>query len=401
MLFTALAVVGYGFQVITGRKKIIIPPGFLFLLIFIGGTTISSLFVHDLRMTFGVYVRDVLQWLLFFLAIQMVSNRQNLKHLVDALLAQALVVISWGIITGLQINYLGIYKSKLLFWRQFQKNEYATYLAFILVLSLATISVSLGKKAKLRKYIAFVLILLVPIAWMFTYSRSGFLGIISALFFFLVLDRGKKILRLLLRWGPIIVFIALVLIFAFSSEARDLAIDGVMSLITPLSASSEALNSNVEKRIELLSTALEIIIEHPISGIDYSQWLEYAPLESTHYDAQLGETVVVGLTVHNRYLSIAVKSGLISLAGYLGFLFVVFRSGVRARRYAENWLRIYINVFLAAFAGYQIALLFLPVFLWEWPILGILLGLVNIAGLENKDNSVKKIRFKLLGMRND
>ena len=398
MLFTALAVAGYGLQVIIGRKKIIIPPGFLFLLIFMGGTTVSSLFVHDLRMTFGVYVRDVLQWLIFFLLFQMVSNRQDLKRLVDALLAQAVVVVSWGIITGLQINYLGIYKSRLLFWQQFQKNEYATYLAFVLVLSLATISVSLGKKVKLRKYVAFALILLVPIAWMFTYSRSGFLGIISALVFFLALDRGKKIVSLLFRRGPIIVLVVLVLLLAFSSEARDLAVDGVLSLINPLDASSEALNTNVERRIELLLTALEIVAKHPISGIDYSQWLEYAPLESGHFDPQLGEMVVVGLSVHNRYLSIAVQSGLIALFGYLGFLFVVFRAGLRARRYAKHWLRTYINALLAAFAGYQIAVLFLPVFLWEWPILGILLALVKIADLNAKDDAMKKVRFKSIGV---
>lgn len=401
MLFTALAAMGYGFQVILGRKKIIIPPGFVFLLIFIGGTTVSSPLFQEPQMTLGVYVRDILQWILFFLAIQIISNRQALKRLVDALLAQAVVIISWGIITGVQINYLGTYKMKLLFWRQFQKNEYATYLSFILVLALAVISVSLGKKIKLRKYTAFTLIVLIPIAWMFTYSRSGFVGIISAAFVFLVLDRGKKILRLLLQWGPIVALIAFIIILALSSEARDLAIDGVLSLLNPLGASSEALNSNVAKRLELMSTALKIIVNHPLFGIDYSQWLKYSPFTSGHFDPQLGKKVSVGQGVHNRYLSIAVQNGLITLFGYLAFLFTTFQAGLRARRYAKHWLRTYINAFLAAFVGYQLAVLFLPEFLWEWPILGILLGLINIAGLEAKKITIKKARFKLVRFGSD
>ena len=43
-------------------------------------------------------------------------------------------------------------------------------------------------------------------------------------------------------------------------------------------------------------------------------------------------------------------------------------------------------------------MLFLPVFLWEWPILGILLALVKIADLNAKDDAMKKVRFKSIGV---
>jgi len=394
MLFTTLAVFGYFLQVLFGQKKIIIPPGFLFFSIFAFGTTITFLIVQDLQMTLGVLVRTILQWIIFFLLVQIIQNRQTAKRFVDILLIQAVVVVSWGIITGLQMNYFGWNKNVLLFWNQLQKNEYATYLGFVLVLSLAVISKTAGKNGGLRKITALILVLLIPLAWIFTYSRSGLLGIIAAFVCFMILDRGKKIIQLMARWLPIVCLVLLIVLIAFSFEAKDLALDGLLSIIQPDNARFERNVTNIQSRIALMEVALKIIVEHPLKGIDSSQWLTYAPLESGYLDPQLGERVVVGVQVHNRYLSIAVQNGLITLAGYLGLLFVIFSASIKARRYADPWLRTYINALLAAFIGYQVALLFIPEYLWEWPILGILLGLVNIAGHSTQEERVKKVQFR-------
>ncbi|MCK5346134.1 MAG: O-antigen ligase family protein, partial [Candidatus Heimdallarchaeota archaeon] len=326
--------------------------------------------------------------------MQFIHNRQTVKRIVDIFLIQAVVVVSWGIITGLQMNYFGWNKTSLLFWNQLQKNEFAAYLGFVLVLSLAVISKTEGKNVPLRKITAFMLIFLVPFAWIFTYSRSGLLGIMAAFSIFIVLDQGKKLTRLMIRWLPFICLVFLIVLVAFSFEAKDLAWDGLLSIIQPANARFERNVANIQSRIDLMEVALDIIVTHPLRGIDYSQWLTYAPLESGYLDPQLGERVVVGVVVHNRYLSIAVKSGLITLFAYLGLLIVVFKVALKARRYADPWLRTYINALLAAVIGYQISLLFIPEYLWEWPILGILLGLIHVSGIEGKTGQRGKTLFK-------
>jgi hypothetical protein len=303
--------------------------------------------------------------------------------MVKALFFQAVVVIGWGLVTGLQMNYFGIHKTRLLFWNQLQKNEYAAYLGFVLVFSLAAISVWKGGRSFPWRKIALGLVVIVPVAWMFTFSRSGFVGIILSLFVFLILDGRKKILSLILRWGPIIIFVVLLLFLVFSSEARDLALDGLISIVNPEQAKFERHVTNIEKRIDLLSVGLEIVRKYPLTGIDISQWLAYSPLASGHFDPQLGKRVIVGLGVHNRFLSIAVQSGLITLAGYVGFLAVVLIRGYRLRPFAGDRYYPFLNALLASLAGFQAAMLFIPEYLWEWTILGLLLALMNLIERES------------------
>lgn len=382
MLFTTLAVIGYGARFLSGQEKIILPPGLLFLSVFFLGITYSSLFVKDIYMTLGGYARDVLQWIQFFLLIQMVENKKKFHKLINVLLIQAYIVIPWGIVTGIQINYLGIDKNKLLFWNQLQKNEYAVYLGFVLVLAIAIMNYTFQRRSLLTKILASLLILSVPIAWMFTYSRSGFLAIIVSFFVYIILDRGKKMLRNMVRWGPVVILVVILMFIALSSEARALALDGLLSLISPFNVRFERHTANIIKRIDLITNALKVIKTHPLTGVDYSQWLSYSPLEAGRYDPQLGERVVTGQSVHNRFLSTAVQAGLITLAAYVGFVLVMVMRAMEVRQFTNHWQRVYLNAMLASLIGFQVALLFLPVFLWEWPIMGVLLGLLRIIASE-------------------
>ena len=138
MLFTVLAVGGYGFQILTGERRLIKPVGYIFLLLFIGITTLSLLIVQDFRAAIGVYARTVLQWALFFLLVQVLVDQKSASRLIRILLIQAVIVVGWGIISGVQLNYFGVIERESFFWTQFQKNDFATYLAVVLTLALAT-----------------------------------------------------------------------------------------------------------------------------------------------------------------------------------------------------------------------------------------------------------------------
>ena len=73
MVFTSLAAVGYGFQILTRKRRFIRPTGLGFLLLFIAVTTVSLLIVADFRVAIGVYMRTGLNWLLLFLIVQTIQ----------------------------------------------------------------------------------------------------------------------------------------------------------------------------------------------------------------------------------------------------------------------------------------------------------------------------------------
>lgn len=400
MLFTALAAVGYLYQLMIGKRNLILPPALFYLTIFWIGTSLSYLLVAEIRMTLGIFARTVLGWVVFFLMIQFLTTRRALQGMLDALLVQAGVVISWGILTGIRMNYFGVPKHRLFFWNQVQKNDYAIYLSFVLVLALAVIASLRGQRKSLRKTTAFFLVLAVPVAWLFTYSRSGFLAIFSAGLAFLILDQRKKLLRLLVRWGLPLFLVVVIFFLAFSSEARDLAVDGFRAMINPEAARFERNVSNIQKRIDLLRVGLEVVSQHPLTGVDYSQWLQYSPQEAGHFDPQLGERIIVGQSVHNRFLSIAVRSGLVTLFGYLGFVITAFGLGYRLRKGAGNWYYTHVNALLAALIGFQIGLFFIPSFVWEWVIFGLLFAFLNLLERDPEVASAQPGRFRYFRFQN-
>lgn len=378
MLFVFLALLGFLFQVLSGRRSLILPPGLPYLGIFFLGQTINFLWVEEIGITFGIFVRDALQWVVFFLVFQLFSKPHQLVKFFNMLYLQALIVVTWGIITGIQMNYLGINKNQLLFWNTLQKNEYATYLGFVLLLSIGAIIC--GRKygdyplMRFTRYMGVILILMIPMAWMFTYSRSGFLGILTSLFFLVVLDRKKEVSRLFLRWAFVILLVILIIFLTLDNDARDLAVNGILSIINPSNSRFESQRANITKRVQLLVSGLSIISKYPLSGVDYSQWLQYSPLESGVFDYQLGQRISVGVGVHNRLLSIAVQSGLITLFGYLVFQVKAIHTAYQFRKFSGGWKYTYTNILLASVIGFQVALLFLPDYLWEWTIMGLLMA---------------------------
>ena len=100
-------------------------------------------------------------------------------------------------------------------------------------------------------------------------------------------------------------------------------------------------------------------------------------LKMLRYEVQLGKYVETGFSIHNRYLGIAANSGLIALLFYLLFLMVTLFRGVKLNFSSKNpYLKIYLAASLAALVGIQLSLQLTPTILWEWPILGLVAGLI-------------------------
>ena len=380
MLFTIFAFIGYGFQILTGRRHYIKPVGYVFLLLFIVTTTVSLLVVQDFRVAIGLYARTVFQWIVFFLLVQLLIDQKSVSRLVRVLLIQAVIVVAWGIISGVQMNYFGVIEIDSFFWTQYQKNDFATYLAVILTLALATLIV---KAKRIDKILALILIPMVPIAWMFTFSRGGFLSIIVSLSVFIILIRSRVKLKRLSFWIVLFIVLGVAGIAMLPSNARILAIDGLTSILNPERANIERNQRTVAIRLVLAETALEVIAKNPVLGVGFNQWEFYSPLKTLRYEPQLGEYVETGVSVHNRYLGIAANSGLLALMFYLIFLMILFLHGVKLIFSSGNqYLKVYLAASLAALIGIQISLQLTPTIIWEWPIFGLVAGLINTIELE-------------------
>lgn len=393
MVFVTLAVVGYGLQIILGKRQFVLPVGFLFLLIFIGFTTFSLLVVQDFRAAIGVYFRTVLDWALFFVIVQMIVSRKRMQQLIYALLLQAVVVVSWGILAGIQLERLNVPRNTLFFWRQFQKNDFAAYLAIVIVIALATILVS---KIRWEKLFSLYLLIMAPLAWVFTFSRGGFLAIVISVGVFIALERRKRILQRLFIMLFIVGLFSLTTVTLAPSSTRDLALDGLISIVSGESTAQRHTDT-IEFRFALAEYATGIIAEKPILGVGFNQWQFYSPVKTRIYEAQTGQFREVGFSIHNRFLLIAANSGIIALVGYIGYLIFVILLGVRSRRYANQWTKTYLNAFISSIIGIQVALLFAPFVVWEWPTLGILAGLINLVEIETKGtlSLMQRIQLKL------
>lgn len=388
MIFTALSLLGFGIQISMGKRQLVLPSSLWFLLLFMAFTTLSLLYTQNFRLAFGSYVRTLLDWIMMFLIVQMLIDMKKVHKLMAALLIQALVMATWGAIAGINLEISNVQRRALFFWQQYQKNDFAAYLGLVLILALATITLA---RTRRNKGIGLILLPLVPIGWIFTFSRGGFLAIVVSLFIFLSLERNKKL------WQQSIVAIFLLGIFSggfltfSSSQARDLAVDGLISLVTGESE-AERHTHTIDVRLELVEAALEVIADYPILGVGFNQWQLYSPITTRVYEPQINEFREKGFDIHNRYLGIAANSGLIALMGYVGFIATVLIIAINQRLTAHAALRTYINVFIAATVGMQVALLFAPEVLWEWPVIGILLGLINVRRREYDTRSVPRLR---------
>jgi hypothetical protein len=229
MTFTVLATIGFIVQVLTRKRRLILPVGLWFLLLFLSFTTISLLIVQDFRIAIGTYARALLDWMVFFSLVQMLTNHRRVQQIINALLIQALVVVGWGIFAGIQLELSGFVFRSIFFWQQFPKNDFAAYLGIVLVLALATFILA---KVWYKKLFPLFLLLAVPIGWMFTFSRGGFLAILVCLIIFLVLERNKQILQRSFITIIIVGLLGLGFVTFSPSNAKNLAVDGLQSIVT-------------------------------------------------------------------------------------------------------------------------------------------------------------------------
>jgi O-antigen ligase len=294
---------------------------------------------------------------------------------------QAVVLIRWGIADAVQSMLSGLpltsYSS--FFWNQFRKNDFAVYLMFISLLSLVIL---LRGDNRREKFLAVFLLILIPAAWFITRSRSGVLALTMGILIFLVLVRNGKLLKLLFSFS----IIAVISFAIFPSEERDLALDGLRAIVNPENVVAERNLETISLRFELMEAGWQVFADQPLLGVGFNQWQFYSPISNYRRDPRTSELILKPLEIHNQHLQIATNNGLFALMGYLGFVTIILISGMRARPKARGMIRSLLHALIAILLVEQITLMVMTGFLWEWPIFGIFIGLINVAKIEKRQS---------------
>ncbi len=88
----------------------------------------------------------------------------------------------------------------------------------------------------------------------------------------------------------------------------------------------------IEQRIFLQLAGLMMFLDHPILGVGPGGYAD----NLDRYGAQLPQLTDYLATPHNAYIQFAAETGILGLAAYLAFLFVMLRVAVRAARSAKD-----------------------------------------------------------------
>jgi len=187
------------------------------------------------------------------------------------------------------------------------------------------------------KILAFIVIIITPIAIFFTYTRAVWIGLILSLFvLFLFYPRGKKIFGSLLAI-LIVVFVLIQTILVSKTEG---------------SAKDVVERDTIYVRLSMAKTGMKMFLDKPILGVGYSQ----ASKDFPRYFKTLGTSWVPdrGFLIHNTFVNILVELGVVGFVPFVLILTYLIRDAiVLYRKSLEN--RDIAIIFLAACAAFIFA----------------------------------------------
>jgi putative inorganic carbon (HCO3(-)) transporter len=196
-------------------------------------------------------------------------------------------------------------------------NSLSTYLLFNLSLILALL---ISIKEKMYKLILVLLMLLLQVCLMLTFSRGSWIGFLFALILMLFLS--PKVNKL------VTVFIIFILVMLFVPGIRERA----LFIFSPQGDTD---------RFVIWKGTFRMIKEHPLLGLGLGTYMDY-----------FMQYVRKGFIqyAHNSYLQIWAETGIFALLSFILFIGSIFYKGINAFRKTESD---YILLgFLCAFFGF-------------------------------------------------
>jgi putative inorganic carbon (HCO3(-)) transporter len=276
--------------------------------------------------------------LLYYLVSHNVKSFEQIKRLVGALLASAVIVSLYGFyqyILGVDANsfeWVDAQQFPDLKVRVFSTMQNPNLLAGFLVTIIA-IAIGLGLQltAGDQKLSMLALVLVLGGCLVLTYSRGAWVSLAVVIGAYGILY-DRRILWLLLV-GP-----AVMLCFSEVSSR-------IVSIFHPTDTSSTL-------RLALWHSTLAMIGDNPLSGIGWgAYWLVYP-----QYDFFINDESTVIFHAHNMYLHLAAETGLPGLGAFVAFMYCHAHTAARLLRESHPaWVHGLLTGLVAAILGLAVS----------------------------------------------
>lgn len=243
--------------------------------------------------------------LLYYLVINNVHSRLQLKRLVWGLLSSALIVALYGFyqyIFGVDISAFQWVDGEQfpdLKIRVFSTMQNPNLLAGFLVTIMA-VAGGLGLKADYlpAKVVLLSIVVILGVCLIFTFSRGAWLSVLAIIGLYgLIYDRRMLWLLLIL---PVVMLVG-----------HDAVLERLCSILNPTDTSSTL-------RLALWESTIAMIADKPFFGIGWgAYWLVYP-----EYDFFVQDAAVKIFHAHNMYLHIAAEIG---IPGFITFMAIMWK----------------------------------------------------------------------------
>lgn len=355
----ALAVVllaaGLATILLSGRRYVNFPRLGLLLLIFLVALLLSTLTSIDQQVSlFGFYGRfhgGLFSWIAYaiiFFSLSFLPAKSYL-NLVRVALFSALLVSIWGILEhyGIDASYWVENVRARVFSTLGQPNWLAAYLAMIIPWGLSFYLLA-KKRLFLLGWAALILACFTAI--IFTYSRGGVLGLVTALAAFLLLLGWNNLKRYLRQLLGIAVGMAILTVAFASPVSPQISGDIPYRTVSKVELADETGNI----RLIVWQGAVEIFKHYPIFGSGVETFGEsyygYRPVEMN----KTSEWDFLFNKAHNEYLNYLATTGVVGTGAYLILILAFFWLGWRQIKKLANPERIFLAAALSSTAGYLV-----------------------------------------------
>lgn len=333
-----------------------------------------------------IEARRLMYYLIFFVVTNLIRTRLQLIRLVRGMLSIGLLVAGTAIIQG------GLGGSVSLIDESFLRGGRLVSLKFhpglpavYIVLVVLTCDLALRKNRQLELLRA-LQVLVLFLGFFLSFERSFFISyaiILTALFLILRQSQLSRLVASLLLVTWIAVGVVGVLgLSGYSSLVLDYS-TGILARIASIFSDTILTSGEtlVSRWVEV-QYAWARIVENPALGIGL--WNPYRP--------PLYERDTITHYVHNAYVSIWLKTGLLGLIPFLWLCVRFLQRGFQHwREEGDGFLRAVVLGFTLAYLGMMINNLTAPYFVQDWSlaIFGVILGINELILMHSKAATAK------------
>lgn len=319
------------------------------LLAFFAAGLFSLIGSINVRISAGDMYRTFFYILFYFLFINYVKYKKEIRSVLVILLLAFAVVNFYGILQRFGIDLLAPIGSRTGVDSTLGNPDfYAGYLVALIPISLVCIFIV---KREWRVFLG--ILTLTGIIFLFlTQSRAGFLGFFFSflLFIFLILRR-EEVKKEAKTWILSIAGVAIALLIALSFKGG-----------TTLSRIRESLNlksTNIRFRLLCYRSTLNIFKDHFITGTGAGTFYNIYPKYRVPEMKEVFPFVETPKYAHNDFLQICSETGILGLCAFAWFLFTFFRLGISVLKdIKEPELRWLTTGTMCTFTGMLVQMIF-------------------------------------------